>query len=57
VRFTPEIGREFNRFLGSATASHETGIAPLLEELESLKKKAIKSEPTLVLPSSVKAIN
>jgi hypothetical protein len=57
VRFTPGVGREFNRFLGSATAAHETGIAPLLEELESLKKKAIKSEPTLVLPSSVKAIN
>ena len=57
VRFTPEVGREFNRFLGSATAAHETGIAPLLEELESLKEKAVKSEPTLILPSSVKAIN
>ena len=57
VRFMPEVGREFNRFLGSATAAHETGIAPLLEELESLKEKAVKSEPTLILPSSVKAIN
>jgi hypothetical protein len=57
VRFMPEVGREFNRFLGSATAAHETGIAPLLEELESLKANAIKSEPTLILPSSVKAIN
>jgi hypothetical protein len=57
VRFMPEVGREFNRFLGSATAAHETGIAPLLEELESLKEKALESEPTLILPSSVKAIN
>ncbi len=57
VRFMPEVGREFNRFLGSATAAHESGYAPLLEELENMKKKAIKSEPTLVLPSSVKAIN
>ena len=57
VRFTPEVGREFNRFLGSASAAHETGIAPLLEELDSLKEKAIASEPTLVLPSSVKAIS
>ena len=56
VRFIPEVGREFNRFLGSATAAHETGISPLLEELENLKEKAIASEPTLVLPSSVKAI-
>jgi hypothetical protein len=53
----PEVGREFNRFLGSATAAHETGIAPLLEELESLKAKALKSEPKLVLPSRVKAIS
>jgi len=57
VRFMPEVGREFNRFLGSATASHESGIAPLLEELESLKKKAVSEEPKLVLPSSVKAIS
>ena len=57
VRFTPEVGREFNRFLGSATAAHESGIAALLEELESLKEKAINAEPTLVLPSSVKAIS
>jgi len=57
VRFTTEVGREFNRFLGSATAAHETGIAPLLEELESLKVKALDSEPKLVLPSSMKAIN
>ncbi len=57
VRFSPEVGREFNRFLGSASAAHESGIAPLLEELESLKEQAISSEPKLVLPSSVKAIN
>lgn len=57
VRFKPEIGREFNRFLGSATAAHESGFEPLLKELESLKEKAITSEPKLVLPSSVKAID
>lgn len=57
VRFIPEVGREFNRFLGSATAAHETGISPLLEELENLKEKAIAAEPKLVLPSSVKAIS
>jgi len=57
VRFMPEVGREFNRFLGSATAAHESGFAGLLEELESLKKKAISAEPKLVLPSSVKAIS
>jgi hypothetical protein len=57
VRFKPEIGREFNRFLGSAAAAHESGFEPLLKELESLKEKAITSEPKLVLPSSVKAID
>jgi hypothetical protein len=56
VRFTPEVGREFNRFLGSATAALESGIAPLLEELESLKENATAAEPKLILRSSVKAI-
>jgi len=56
VRFKPEVGREFNRFLGSATAALESGIARLLEELESLKEKATTEELKLVLPSSAKVI-
>ena len=53
VRFSPEVGREFNRFLGSAAAAHETSYAELLAELKSLKVKAIREEPKLVLPSSI----
>lgn len=47
VRFDPITGREFNRFLGSASAVHEHGFADVLEELEGLKKEALKAKPEL----------
>lgn len=56
VRFSPEVGREFNRFLGSATSAHESGFAAVIDELQSMLKKAVAEEPKLVLPSSVKVI-
>ena len=56
VRFDPATGREFNRFLGAATAVNEHGYEKVLDELESLKKKALAEEPTLELPSPAKAI-
>jgi hypothetical protein len=56
VRFSPATGREFNRFLGAATAVNEHGYEKVLDELESLKKKALAEEPTLELPSPAKAI-
>ena len=56
VRFDPATGREFNRFLGAATAVNEHGYEKVLDELESLKKQALAEEPTLELPSTTKAI-
>ena len=53
VRFSPEVGREFNRFLGSASSAHESGYEAVLKELKSMKATAIKEEPKLILPSSV----
>ena len=53
VRFSPEVGREFNRFLGSASSAHESGYEAVLKELKSMKAMAIKEEPKLILPSSV----
>jgi len=53
VRFSPEVGREFNRFLGSASSAHESGYEAVLKELKSMKATAIKDEPKLILPSSV----
>jgi len=51
VRFDPTTGREFNRFLGSATAAHEHGYAELLAELKKMQKEAAGVEPKLELPS------
>jgi hypothetical protein len=56
VRFSPTTGREFNRFLGAATAVNEHGYEKVLDELESLKKKALAEEPQLELPSTHPAI-
>jgi hypothetical protein len=56
IRFSPEDGREFNRFLGSAAAIHESGYEAVLKELAELKATAIKEEPQLVLPSSKPAL-
>jgi hypothetical protein len=53
VRFTPTLGREFNRFLGSATSAHESGYEAVIKELKSMQAEAIKDEPKLILPSSV----
>ena len=57
VRFMPTVGREFNRFLGSATSAHESGYEAVIDELKSMKVKAAKDEPTLVLPSTINAIS
>ena len=51
VRFDPTTGREFNRFLGSATAVNEHGYEALLKELSKMEKEAIALEPKLELPS------
>ena len=51
VRLDPTTGREFNRFLGSAFAAHESGYEAVLEELANLKAQALKEEPHLSLPS------
>lgn len=56
VRFSPATGREFNRFLGAATAVNEHGYEKVLDELKSLKKKALAEEPKLELPSTQPAI-
>ena len=56
VRFAVSVGREFNRFLGSATSVHESGYAPVLGELEKMLESAKAAEPKLVLPSTAKAI-
>ena len=51
VRFSPTTGREFNRFLGSATAAHEHGIDALLKELHAIEKRIYEEEPKLTQPS------
>jgi hypothetical protein len=40
-------GREFNRFLGSATVVNEKGYDVLLAELKKLEKEALEREPEL----------
>jgi hypothetical protein len=50
VRFDPTTGREFNRFLGSATSAHEHGIPEVLKELKKLETEALKLKPQLALP-------
>ena len=52
VRFTPTIGREFNRFLGSATAAHEHGYEALLKELHDIEKRIHEEDPKLTPPSA-----
>ena len=49
VRFDPVTGREFNRFLGSATAAHESGYEKLLKALNDLQREALAIEPKLQL--------
>jgi hypothetical protein len=57
VRFAPATGREFNRFLGSATSSHEHGYAEVIEELKKMQREALGSEPKLALPSNVSSLS
>lgn len=45
VRFDPVIGREFNRFLGAATAVNESGYDKVLNELHRLEKVVASEEP------------
>jgi hypothetical protein len=40
-------GREFNRFLGSATVVNEKGYDVVLTELKKLEKEALEREPGL----------
>jgi hypothetical protein len=47
VRFDVRTGREFNRFLGSATSAHEHGIPEVLTELKKLETEALKLKPQL----------
>ena len=56
VRFDVATGREFNRFLGAATAVNEHGFEKVLDELESLKKQALAQEPQAALPAPPPAI-
>jgi hypothetical protein len=50
VRFSVRTGREFNRFLGSATVVNEKGYEVLLKELKAMEKAALEKEPGLALP-------
>jgi hypothetical protein len=50
VRFHPTVGREFNRFLGSATSAHESGYDAVLKELKKMEAEAVGLEPKLTLP-------
>jgi hypothetical protein len=52
VRFHPTVGREFNRFLGSATSAHEHGYEEVLRELRALESDANRLEPLLAGPSA-----
>jgi hypothetical protein len=52
VRFDPATGREFNRFLGSATAVNEHGIEEVLKELKGIEKRIYEEEPKLTPPSA-----
>jgi hypothetical protein len=51
ARFDPVTGREFNRFLGSATAVHESGYEEVLKELNAMRTAALASKPALELPT------
>jgi hypothetical protein len=56
VRFAPATGREFNRFLGSATSAHEHGIPEVLTELKKLETEALKLKPKLAITSERAAL-
>ena len=56
VRFDPATGREFNRFLGSATAAHEHGYKELLKELHAIEERIKLEEPKLTLPSATTSL-
>ena len=53
VRFDSKTGREFNRFLGSATSAHESGYAAVLKELHAIEKRIHEEEPKLELPKTI----
>jgi len=53
VRFSVRTGREFNRFLDSATVVNEKGYDVLLTELKKLEKEALEKEPGLALPLQI----
>jgi hypothetical protein len=57
VRFAPATGREFNRFLGSATSAHEHGYAEVIAELKKMEKEAVGAEPKLELPNNVSQLS
>ena len=52
VRFDPATGREFNRFLGSATSVNESGYADVLKELHAIEKRIYEEEPKLTQSSA-----
>ena len=56
VRFHPTVGREFNRFLGSATSAHESGYDAVLKELHKLEKEVIELKPKLAITSERAAL-
>ena len=57
VRFAPATGREFNRFLGSATSAHEHGYAEVIAELKKMEKEVLVLEPKLELPNNVSQLS
>jgi len=56
VRFDSAIGREFNRFLGSATSVNEEGYDAVLKELHAIEKRIAIEEPKLTQPSEQSAL-
>ena len=56
VRFHPTVGREFNRFLGSATSAHESGYDAVLKELHKLEKEVQSLKPKLAITSERAAL-
>ena len=57
VRFHPTVGREFNRFLGSATSAHESGYDAVLKELHKLEKEVQSLKPKLAITSERAALH
>jgi hypothetical protein len=48
-------GREFNRFLGSATVVNEKGYDVLLNELKAMEREALEKEPGLAKTIQIEA--